>query len=233
MERIPSPYPDKEREGHYLDVFNTPIKNKDGSPREIDDYLPRARVKKLFAAGNLHSSDKQTLTDLSKELCVPVNLLQDSIQHYEELKILSAMRARKRKQNKDNREAKLYKDYDWPYLIKSGDLKQLVVKELEKYMVYHNIPCKNLSKNGKLECIRCHYYASQEDESVNPDQSSEEEWTTDTSEDESDVGEDTVLNEIGSSESDEEEENEEVDERVLTRSGRRIVRRLDTDCLYY
>ncbi|KXJ20017.1 hypothetical protein AC249_AIPGENE17915 [Exaiptasia diaphana] len=112
------------------------------------------------------------------------------------------------------------------------DLKKLVVKELEKYMMYHNIPCKNLSKNGKLDCIRHHYYARKEDESGNPDQSSEEEWTTDTSEDESDVGEDTVLNEIGFSESDEEEEDEEV-EKSVTRSGRRIIRRLETDCLYY
>ena len=49
-----------------------------------------------------------------------------------------------------------------------------------------------------------------------------------------DVGEDTVLNEIGS-------EEEEVDDEVMeddrtttaTRSGRRILRRFDNDWLYY
>ena len=73
MERIPRPFPDK-KEGHYLDVFNTPTTNANGSPREIDDFLARARVKKLFSLGELSSSDKETLKDLSKKLCVPVNV---------------------------------------------------------------------------------------------------------------------------------------------------------------
>ena len=53
MERIPRSFPDKTREGLYLDVFSTPTKNEDGSPREIDDFLPRARVKKSFCYGGL------------------------------------------------------------------------------------------------------------------------------------------------------------------------------------
>ena len=47
MERIPRPFPDKPREGHYLDIFSTLKTNEDGSPQEIDDFLPRAQVKKL------------------------------------------------------------------------------------------------------------------------------------------------------------------------------------------
>lgn len=66
MERIPCPFPDKTRESHYLDVFSTPTTNEDGSPREIDDFLPRARVKKVFATGNLHSSDQPKMAELSK-----------------------------------------------------------------------------------------------------------------------------------------------------------------------
>ena len=102
MKRIPRPFPDDKKEAHYLDVFNTPTANANGSPREIDDSLPRARVKKLFSLGELiiSSSDKETLKDLSKKLCVPVNVLQESVKHYEELKVLSNMRSRKRKQNK-------------------------------------------------------------------------------------------------------------------------------------
>ena len=74
MERIPRPFPDDKKGGHYLNVFNTPTTNANGSPREIDDFLPRARVKKLFSLGELSSSDKETLKDLSKKLCVPVNV---------------------------------------------------------------------------------------------------------------------------------------------------------------
>ena len=58
---------DKPREGHYLDVFSTLKTNEDGSPQGIDDVLPRAQVKKLFAKGELHSSDKAKLAELSKE----------------------------------------------------------------------------------------------------------------------------------------------------------------------
>ena len=68
MERIPRAFPDDKKEGHYLDVFNTPTTNANGSPREIHDFLPRARVKKLFSLGKLSSADKQTLKDLSKKL---------------------------------------------------------------------------------------------------------------------------------------------------------------------
>ena len=67
MERIRRSFPDKTREGLCLDVFSTPTKNEDGSPREIDDFLPRARVKKLFAMGDLNSSDQPKMTEFTKE----------------------------------------------------------------------------------------------------------------------------------------------------------------------
>ena len=78
MERIPCPFQGKARVGHYLDGFST-LKTNDVGSQEIDDFLPRAQVKKLFAKGELHSSDKAKLAELSKELCVAVNLLEDSV----------------------------------------------------------------------------------------------------------------------------------------------------------
>ena len=76
-----SSFPDKSREGHYLDVFSTPKTNEDGSPRDIDDFFPRAQLKKLLAKAELQSSDKAKLAELSKELFVAVNLLEDSVRH--------------------------------------------------------------------------------------------------------------------------------------------------------
>ena len=59
IERIPHPFPDKPRGGHYLDVFSTLKTNEDGSPREIEtSCLEHKSVKKRFAKGKLHSSDK-------------------------------------------------------------------------------------------------------------------------------------------------------------------------------
>ena len=79
LERIPHPFPDKPREGHYLDIFSTLKTNEDGSPQETDDFLRRGQVKKLFAKGELHSSNKAKLPEHGKELCVAVNLLEDSV----------------------------------------------------------------------------------------------------------------------------------------------------------
>ena len=67
--------------GHYLDVFRTPTTNDDGSPREIDDFLPRERFKKLLATGNLHSSDQPKMRELGKESCVQEDLLKESVKH--------------------------------------------------------------------------------------------------------------------------------------------------------
>ena len=158
LEHIPRPFPDKSREGHYLDVFSTPNTNEDGSPREIDEFLPRARVKKLFATGELHSSDKPQMTELSKELCVSLVLLEDCVKHCEELALLSDMRSRERVQKKEERDARVYEDYNWSDIIQSGTLQKLTVKELDKYMDYHQLPRKYLSKKGKVECILHHYY---------------------------------------------------------------------------
>ena len=211
------------------------MRNEDGSPREIDDFLPRARVKKLFTMGELHSSDKPKLTELSKELAVPVNLLEECVKHCEQLKLLGDMRAKKRRQDKVQRDAKVYEDYNWKDHIQSGTLKKLTVKELDKYMDHHHLPRKYLSKDGKVQAIVEHYYRARGKEG-NPLESpeSEDEWITE-SEMESDDGEDTILTEIGEDEIEDEEEEEaernELEEK--TRSGRRITRRADSEWLFY
>ena len=98
---------------------------------------------------------------------------------------------------------------------------KLTVNELKKYTEHHKITCKYLSKDSKLECSRHHHYAGRQDEDQPLDSSaSEEECSTDESE--SDVGEDTVLNEIGSEEEVDDEVMEDNRTTTATRSGRRI-----------
>ena len=84
MESVPCPFPDKSKEGHYMDVFSTlKVKtSEDGSPREIDDFLPRVQVKKLFAKGESNCTALTKPTQLakpSKKSRVAVNLLEDSV----------------------------------------------------------------------------------------------------------------------------------------------------------
>ena len=231
MERIPRPFPDYSKEGHYLDVFSTPNTNEDGSPREIDDFLPRARVKELFAQGEIQSSNISKLEELSKELCVPVGLLEDSVKHCEELKVLSEMRSRTRNQKKEERDAKVYEDYNWGELIKSGTLQKLTVKELNKYMDHHQLQSKYMKKEDRIRCITCHYYRATDAEGEpNEDSDDSEEGSWDEEDQvESDSAEDIVLDQFRDSETELEEETS------VTRSGRRICnkRGAEGDWLFY
>ena len=76
--------------------------------------------------------------------------------------------------------------YTW-----SHKCSQIKAKNKLWALEHHKITCKYLCKDGKLECIRRHYYAGIQDEDHPLDSSaSEEECSTDESE--SDAGEDTV-----------------------------------------
>ena len=50
MSRIPEPMPDRQNQGHYKDVFDTPSSTDDsGKPHPIDEFSPHANLKKWFA----------------------------------------------------------------------------------------------------------------------------------------------------------------------------------------
>lgn len=225
MARIPRPFPDRANEGHYLDVFSTPNTNDDGTEREIDDFLPRARVKKLFAAGELKINDHAKLAELAKELSLPISLLEECVKHLEELKILSEMRSKDRARKREEREAKTYNDYNWPELIRNSSLNKLIVKELDKYMNYHQMPHRNMTKEDKVRSITYHFYQSNPD--VEHSIHSEDE-TSSEDDSSSDGGSDIVLNEI------DDDETDEVD-LPRTRRGRFIFnnRSADSDWLFY
>ena len=89
----------------------------DGTERDIDDFLPRAIVKKLFAAGELKSNDQAKIGELAiKELSLSITLLEQCVKHFEKLKILatvlSEMRSNDRARKRDERETKTYSDYN-------------------------------------------------------------------------------------------------------------------------
>ena len=221
MECIPRLFP---REGHYLDVFSAPKTNEDSSPREIDDFLLRAQVKKPFAKGELHGSDKAKLAERSKELCV-----EDSVKHCEQLQVFSEMKSRKRNQKKEERDAKVYKDYDWADRIRSGSLVKLAVKGLDKYTDHHHLQCKYLSKEDKIQCKTHHYYSTT---GVHKQQSEDSADSSDEDDkEESEDGEDIVLNEIGEEESEESEAEQVSFTRSETSTGNK--RRMDSDWLFY
>jgi hypothetical protein len=46
--RVPAPYPDPYKSGHYMSVFNTPTTDDNGQLREVDDVAPRAVIKRVY-----------------------------------------------------------------------------------------------------------------------------------------------------------------------------------------
>ena len=47
MARVPEPMPDRENPGHYKDVFDTSNERDTGEARPVDEFAPRANIKKL------------------------------------------------------------------------------------------------------------------------------------------------------------------------------------------
>ena len=157
--RVPAPYPDYTNRGHYLSVFNTPTTSKDGKPREVDDFAPRANIKKLFKSGKLASNNVQQIQEAAKSLCVEEQHITAYVKHLEELATLAEIRERDRKRKKQIDTNKSYNDYNWTELIETNELKKLKVMELEKYLVYHKLPLIG-KKSDKLKRIKANYYIS-------------------------------------------------------------------------
>ena len=59
MARVPEPVPDRENPGHYKDVFDTSNERDTGEARPVDEFAPRANIKKLFTANKTDLSQRQ------------------------------------------------------------------------------------------------------------------------------------------------------------------------------
>ena len=75
----PRPYPDPTQlpSYHYLKM-KTHLHcthSKAGSPREMDDYQPRAQLWKLFFAGKINCGDSEEIEEFSKRYVVHFNLI--------------------------------------------------------------------------------------------------------------------------------------------------------------
>jgi hypothetical protein len=91
MSRIPQPVPSSINLGHYEDVFDAPIEN-----REIDDYAPRANLKKLFKNKEISSKQHDKIQEFSTKYAVDAETLSQYVKHMEELKMTSNIKASER-----------------------------------------------------------------------------------------------------------------------------------------
>ena len=126
-------------------------------PREIDDFAPRANIKRLFNEGKLASNNSEQIKDAASYLCVKEEHITQYLKHLEELQYTAALRVNERKKKKQAEINQRYSDYNWSEMIEKNTLKSLKVMELEKYLQYHNLPI-NGKKNDKIKQIKAHFY---------------------------------------------------------------------------
>jgi hypothetical protein len=77
--KVPAHYPDPGNPGHYMNVLKTPTTLNDGQQQPVDNFAPRANLKRFFkeAASRYFVEKKHVL---------------EYIRHLEELQIVSTIR---------------------------------------------------------------------------------------------------------------------------------------------
>ena len=80
-DRIPRPFPNKST-FKYKPVFESPPLTDDVR-RPVDDFMPRAQIKKQFSEGKLQNEDQ--ILDFSKKYIVSVELVTKYIEHLKHL----------------------------------------------------------------------------------------------------------------------------------------------------
>ena len=117
MARVPEPVPDRENPGHYKDVFDTSNERDTGEARPVDEFAPRANIKKnLFTANKISVNDKKKIEEFSIQYAVEEEHVTAYVQHMEEQKAYALIR--EKQQKKETMKQKTFFDYDWTKLQK-------------------------------------------------------------------------------------------------------------------
>ena len=156
---IPQPIPDAKELFHFKPVNETPITDENGKPRAPDDFQPRANIKRLLSEGTL--SCKEEVEQFSNKFAVEQDLVQAYIAHLQDLKIQSNIRARGRNEQKNKRAQKTVEEYAWLELVQCGNIKKLLVSELEKYLKHYKLSSSG-KKADKIRKISLHVLGADE-----------------------------------------------------------------------
>ena len=134
IDRIPHPFPDVETL-KYKSLFNSPTHSLDGKIRPVDDYMPRAQIKKYFSRKKLETAKENE--EFSRTFVVSEDLVKTYVDHLKHLGFLKSLRNKATTEKRQNREAKTYEDYNWNELVLTGGLSSLYVCELNTYLKKH------------------------------------------------------------------------------------------------
>ena len=224
MSRVPEPCPDKDNQGHYMDVFESSNYTSTDEIRPIDQFAPRANLKKLFAEGGISSYDTKAIDDFTKKYIIDKQHVKDYVKHLEELKTGALIRAREKERKKLLKQAKTFSDYNWKELANMGKLMSLTKLELKHYLMHYKLSCQG-KKCDWVKRIESHLVLSITPCTANTDNVSAT-ITSDTDDDTADEycsSDDEVLK-FGLDTDDEDYDVCYIPESITTRSGRSATR---------
>ncbi|CAH3148317.1 unnamed protein product [Porites lobata] len=95
----------------------------------------------MFSDGMLTTEEE--LQHFLEKFAVEPHLIRAYIAHLEDLKIQSGIRTRGRAEQKRKMMSKTFEEYAWRDLVESGDLKTLLVSDLNKYLKHYKLEDTN------------------------------------------------------------------------------------------
>jgi hypothetical protein len=117
--------------GHFLPVFETSLTDEDSNQSRLpDDWQPRVQISKAFEEGKLALDDQPAIESFAKRIGIGEELV--NLRHCQELQTLADIRARER--TCEATKEKSCDSYDWSSLVLSGNVSNLKVYKLDKYL---------------------------------------------------------------------------------------------------
>ena len=148
---MPQPKVDLESNS-YLDVSKTEYRN-----REVDDYLPRKNIDLFYQSHQL--STEEEIDAFSKKFLVEKKFIKKRIEHFKLLDFKKELRKKDTEAKRNERNIKVYADYNWKQEIEENNFKNLVVKDLKKYCVNFNLMTTG-RKDDLKNRVRGHWFTA-------------------------------------------------------------------------
>lgn len=155
LARVPRPIPDQKAlpELCYLPFDKTPTVTSSGSQRDVDDYQPRAQIKKKFEDGTLALDDAESIGMFSKTFAVEESLTRKYLEHLEYIRLKKEKRSEERKRKKQEEVMRTYDDFDWVQMFHEGTLAKLAVPALNLFLDRHHLAHGKVKKAEKVNTI--------------------------------------------------------------------------------
>ncbi|CAC5414034.1 unnamed protein product [Mytilus coruscus] len=111
--------------GEFLTPFEV-----EGTKRQIDDYQPRANLKRLFSYGNISSQNKIAGSEFSVKFIVPEEKVNNFIRHLETMKLGREKRMLTAQQKRQSEAEKTYEEINWDEMFENNLIEKQTVATL-------------------------------------------------------------------------------------------------------